>query len=158
MIIGNFKLTRVLNGRKNYRGEPLYDYVLANDEYKKYCEYGSKYYFIEAPQKKNGVYRIVCGYVSFSKEIGGAGVTGEYVKNHRYASQWLQDFVPYHGDKISKNYFNVDWSYNVAIFETLEEAQEVCNLFNKQLKEKREKEEKQKDLEEYERLKEKLGM
>lgn len=158
MIIGNFTLKTVPNGRTDYAGRPLHNYVLVHNEFEKYCEYESKYYFIEAPQKKNGIYRIVCGYVHFSKELGGTGVTGEYVKNKKYASRWLEDFVPYHGDKISNNYFKVDWKNNVAIFETLEEAQKVCDLFNKQLKEKRKVEEHKNDIAEYERLKKKLGM
>lgn len=158
MVIGNFALKRIPNGRKNYKGDPLYDYVLVHSEYEKYCVYGSQYYFIMAPQKKNGVYRIVCGSVSFSAELGNTGITGEYINNHRYCSHWLQDFVPYHGDKISNNYFNVNWIDNVAIFETLDEAKEVCDLFNKQLKEKRKNDEHKNDLAEYERLKEKLGL
>lgn len=158
MIIGNFNLTRVPTGRIGSTGKPIYDYVLVHKEFEKYCVYGSKYYFIEAPQKKNGVYRIVCGSVYFSAELGDTSVVGEYVKNRRYTSRWLQDFVPYYGDKISNNYFKVDWRDNVAIFETLDEAKEVCDLFNKQLKEKRKNDEHKNDLAEYERLKKKLGL
>lgn len=158
MIIGNFALKTVPNGRIGSTGRSLHDYVLVNSEYEKYCEYESKYYFIEAPQKENGIYRIVCGHVSFSSELGNIGVTGEYIKNKRYTSKWLQNFVPNYGDKISNNFFNVNWRDNVAIFETLDEAKEVCDLFNKQLKEKRKADEHKKDLAEYERLKNKLGL
>ena len=160
MIIGDFNWKRVPNGRKGCDGKELHDYVLVNPDMEKYCVYGSKFYFILAPQKKNDLYRIIEGSVSYSKETFSLGVVGEYVKNRRYASRLAQDIVPWYGDDISRKHLGItgDLSYKIAIFETLDEANEFCDKFNKELREKRKAESDAKDRAEYERLKKKLGL
>ena len=71
-----------------------------------------------------------------------------------------QDLVPWYGDEISRKHLGItgNLSDKIAIFESLEEANEFCGKFNKELKEKRKAESEARDLAEYERLKKKLGL
>lgn len=162
MIIGDFNWKKIPNGRKAYDGRPLEDYVLANPQMDKYCTYGSKFYFIMTPLKSNGLYKVIDGCLYYGKECFHLSVGGEYVKNHKHAHHDAIYLVPMSGDEISKKYFNIPMNTStycqIAIFDTADEAQKVCNEFNKQLKKKRQKESLERDMAEYERLKAKLGL
>lgn len=131
MKLVNFKFKKVPNGRKKWNGEDECYFHLADPEHNKYFIKENTFYFIKCPNlnDKRDWYRVGTGYLHC--DICSSCISCDFtdVNNNHREYIYAGKLIPWSNDELSTKYFDAG-EETIAIFDTKDEAQKVCDELN----------------------------